>query len=112
MAAFAGPIVRIRLPPPRGARNENRATDREDKTIVGSGSYARNRISDKFVSAVISHESPVNGPRENGTSGLARPLVRPGRWYGNEAGSARARNRPVILPISGRRWRYIIAGTH
>ena len=52
MAAFAGPIVRLRLPPPRGARNENRATDSEDKTIVGSGSYARSRISDKFVSAV------------------------------------------------------------
>src|SRR5439155_17721282 len=105
--AFAGPIVRIRLPPPRGARNENRATDREDKTIVGSGSYARSRISDKFVSAVISHESPVNGPRENGTSGLVRPLVRPGRWYGNEAGSARARGCGSITDGPGRRRRGI-----
>ena len=34
--------------PPRGVRNENRETDSEDKTIVGSGSYARSRTSDKF----------------------------------------------------------------
>jgi hypothetical protein len=32
MVAFAGPLVRIRLPPSRAARNENRATDSEDKT--------------------------------------------------------------------------------
>ncbi len=31
---------------------------------------------------------------------------------GKQPCAAPESNRPVILPISGRRWRYIIAGTH
>src|ERR1700682_5846699 len=102
-----GRMAVSRLGLPRVAAGLFSLRAREDKTIDGSGSYARSMISDKFVSAVISHESPVNGPRENGTSGLARPLVRPGRWYGNEAGSARARGCGSITDGPGRRQRGI-----
>jgi hypothetical protein len=59
-------MVQIRLPPPHGACNENRAKDSEDKTIVGCGSYTRGGTNDKLVSAVISHESPVTGRERMG----------------------------------------------
>jgi hypothetical protein len=71
-------MVRVRLPTPHAACNAIERQTSKIRPIVGSGSYARCGTSDKFVSAVISHESPANGPKGEWDVGARTPLVRSG----------------------------------
>ena len=71
-------MVRVRLPTPHAACNAIERQTAKIRPIVGSGSYARCVTSDKFVSAVISHESPANGPKGEWDVGARTPLVRSG----------------------------------